>query len=91
MVAAFGRTLALLNISAASWLLMRVNGFVPHSTQDNWLAVGNQLKAATLAKEFRLALVEVARQRLNKSINGMAGGMMSKRWSRSSCGESSRA
>ena len=27
---------------------------------------GNQIKAATLAKEFRLALVEVARQRLNK-------------------------
>jgi hypothetical protein len=34
--------------------------------QDNWLAAGNQIKAATLAKEFRLALVEVARQRLNK-------------------------
>jgi hypothetical protein len=31
--------------------------------QDNWLAVGNQIKAATLAKAFRLALV--ARQRLN--------------------------
>jgi hypothetical protein len=37
-----------------------------NAMQDNWLAVGNQIKAATLAKEFRLALVEVARQRLNK-------------------------
>jgi hypothetical protein len=36
-----------------------------NAMQDNWLAAGDQLKAATLAKEFRLALVEVARQRLN--------------------------
>jgi hypothetical protein len=34
--------------------------------QDNWSAVGNQIKTATLAKEFRLALVEMAGQRLNK-------------------------
>jgi hypothetical protein len=33
---------------------------------NNWSAVGNQVKAATLAKEFGLALVEVARQRLDK-------------------------
>jgi hypothetical protein len=32
--------------------------------QDNWLAAGNQIKAATVAKEFCLALVEVGRQRL---------------------------
>jgi hypothetical protein len=36
-----------------------------NAMQDNWLAAGDQLKAATLAREFRLALVEVARQRLN--------------------------
>jgi hypothetical protein len=64
MAAAFGRTLSFLDISAPRCLLMRANGSCRHAKQDDWLAAGNQIKAAALAKEFRLALVEVARQRL---------------------------
>ena len=44
---------------------MRVNGSVPQPDAGQLVSGEHQIKAATLAKEFRLAFVEVTRQRLN--------------------------
>jgi hypothetical protein len=66
MAAAFGRTLSSLDISAPSCLLMRADYSMPHAKQVDWLAAGDPIKTATLAREFCLALVEVPRQRSNE-------------------------
>ena len=51
IVAAFGGPISPIDISAPSWLLMRVNGFVPHPTTTTD-AVGSQIKRLRWQENF---------------------------------------
>jgi hypothetical protein len=66
MAAAFSRTLSLLDISESSCLLMRVNGSVPQPDAGQLVSGGQPNQRGYVGKEFRLAFVGKARQRLNK-------------------------
>jgi hypothetical protein len=92
IAAAFARSLSLLDTSAPSCLLMRVNGFVPQPDAGQLTSRGRPDQSRYVGKRISLSFSGSGKAALEQiSINALAGGLMSKRWYRSSHGETSRA